>query len=65
VGRVGPLEPGESRGGEDGQLTAAVGVGFDPLDQSLAAMRTITTATRPCQAGSGAIFYCFAVPGEL
>ena len=37
VDRVGLLQPGESRGGQDGQLAAAVAVGFDPLDQSLAA----------------------------
>jgi hypothetical protein len=37
VDGIGLLQPGESRRGEDGQLAAAVGVGFDPLDQSLTA----------------------------
>src|SRR6476661_2023616 len=35
-GRVGLLQAGESGGGEDGQLAAAVCVGFDALGQSLA-----------------------------
>jgi hypothetical protein len=37
VDGIGLFQPGESRRGEDGQLAAAVGVGFDPLDQSLTA----------------------------